>query len=115
MTPPHGLHGHSLLPSLRGQAGTRRELAVSSPRLASDPDHLVYSSVTDGEWTLIDGGRRANWELYHLPSDPAQAVNQVEEHKETAERLHSEYIAYLERIGAAGDKLALRTVDQSRL
>ena len=110
-TPPDGLHGNSLLPILRGEDGTRRRLAVSSPRLPVDPDFLVYSSITDGEWTLIDGGSRANWELYHLPSDPSQAVSQVEEHKQVAERLHIEYIAYLERIGTTGDKLSLRTVE----
>ena len=109
-SPPDGLHGHSLLPGLRGEDGTRRELAISSPRLSLDPDELVYSSVTDGEWTLIDGGSRERWELYHLPTDPAQAVNRIGEHKETAERLHGEYIAYLERIGTADAKLALRTV-----
>ena len=110
VSPPDGLHGHSLLPVLRGEDGARRGLAVSSPALSTEPDSLVYSSITDGEWTLVDGGSRAHWELYHLPSDPSQAANLVEEHSQTAERLHYEFIAFLQRIGTADAKLALRTV-----
>ena len=110
VTPPDGLHGSSFLPSLRGEGGPRRELAVSSPRLVTDPDTTVYSTITDGEWTLIDGGNFAKWELYHLPSDSSQAVNRVEEERKTAARLHGEYIAFLERIGTAGDKTKLRSV-----
>lgn len=109
--PPEGLHGSSLLPSLRGEDGPLRELAVSSPRLVTDLDTTVYSTITDGEWSLIDGGSRAKWELYHLPSDPFQYVNRVEEDKNIATRLHGEYIAVLERIGTAADKIKLRSVD----
>ena len=110
VTPPDGLHGHSLLPRLRGETGRRRDLAVSSPRLATDAEHRVFSSITDGNWTLIDGGSRDSWELYHLPSDPFQAENRVAEQPDIAERLHSEYIAYLKHIGTDGKKLALRAV-----
>ena len=110
VTPPDGLHGNSLLPALRAEGGSRRELAVSSPRLATDPDYRVYSTVTDGEWTLIDGGSRESWELYHLTSDPSQAANVVAEQPQIAERLHRAYIGYLEDIGTADEKLALRTV-----
>lgn len=111
VTPQDGLHGCSLLPALLGEGGPRRELAVSSPRLDTDPHTTVYSSITDGEWTLIDGGSRTKWELYHLPDDPTQSVNRVEECTEIAGRLHGEYIAYLERIGTAPEKLKLRSVD----
>ena len=110
VTLPDGLHGQSLLPGLRGETGRRRDLAVSSPRLATDAEHRVFSSITDGNWTLIDGGSRDSWELYHLPSDPFQAENRVAEQPDIAERLHSEYIAYLKHIGTDGKKLALRAV-----
>ncbi len=110
VSPPDGLHGHSLLPVLRGEDGARRGLAVSSPALSTEPDSLVYSTITDGEWTLVDGGSRAHWELYHLPSDPSQAANLAAEQPATAQRLHDEYIAFLQRIGTADAKLALRTV-----
>ena len=108
---PDGLHGRSLLPALRAEEGPQRELAVSSPKLDTDPDTTVYSSITDGEWALIDGGSRAGWELYHLPSDPAQAFDRVKEEKETAARLHGEYIAFLERIGTDSEKLRLRSAE----
>jgi arylsulfatase A-like enzyme len=111
VTPPDGLHGHSLLPRLRGEMGRRRDLAVSSPRLATDSEYRVYSSITDGEWTLIDGGRRDSLELYHLPSDPFQAENRVAEQPDIAERLHREYIDYLKHIGTSGQKLALRAAE----
>lgn len=111
LSPSDGLHGCSLLPALRGQDGPRRDLAVSSPRLDTDPETTVYSTITDGEWSLIDGGSRTKWELYYLPSDPSQAVNRVKEDREIAETLHRKYIAYLERIGTTGEKLKLRTVE----
>ena len=58
------------MPLIRGEDLKVREVAVSSPKLPDDPERVVYSTVTDGEWCLIYGGERVPFELYHLPSDP---------------------------------------------
>jgi len=106
--PPEGLHGRSLKPVLESPGATARDLAISSPTLPRDPEFEVYSTVTDGEWTLIDGGAAAASELYHLPSDPGQANNLFGERRDVADRLHERYLSLLEGIGTAEEKLDLR-------
>jgi len=106
--PPEGLHGRSLLPVLRGETDKVRDLAVSSPTLPTDPEYLVYSTITDGEWALIHGGARGKSELYHLRRDPSQAYNVIAEYSEVAQRLSEGYLALLERIGTSDEKLRLR-------
>ncbi|HIE51889.1 MAG TPA: hypothetical protein EYP85_09035 [Armatimonadetes bacterium] len=105
---PEGLHGRSLLPVLRGETKTIRELAVSSPRLPTEPEGRVYSTVTDGEWTLLDAADQAPPELYHLPTDPRQERNVAAQRREVVERLHGAYLQFLSAVGTSKERLALR-------
>jgi len=59
---------------------------------------LVYSTVTDGEWTLVYGGELAPPELYHLPSAPRQERKVMAEHPEVATDLHRRHLALLETL-----------------
>lgn len=38
-------------------------------------------------------------ELYHLPDDPTCKRNVIRRHRDQAERLHREYVRFLERAG----------------
>ena len=105
---PEGIHGRSLLPVLRGEREAVRSLAVSSPKLAEDPDTIVYSTITDGEWTLIYGGEAVQAELYHLPSDPHQEWNLISQNRDVAERLHREYVRFLEELDTDEERLRTR-------
>jgi hypothetical protein len=97
-----------LQPVLKSPEAAVRDLAVSSPTLPREPEVEVFSTVTDGEWTLIDGGAAAASELYHLPSDPGQANNVFGERRDVADRLHERYLSLLAEIGTAAEKLYLR-------
>ena len=105
---PEGIHGRSLLPLLRGEVDKVRDLAVCSPRLPTDPETLVWSAVTDGEWSLMDGGALGKPELYHLPTDPKQQRDLFNEYRDIALRLHEEYLRFLSGIGTPEERIALR-------
>ncbi|MEW6360086.1 MAG: sulfatase [Planctomycetota bacterium] len=106
--PPDGIHGKSLLPLLRGEVSSIRDVAVSSHTLPTAPDMLVWSAITDGEWTLMEPGKLAEPELYHLPADPTQSRNVIGDKRDVARRLHEEYIGFLRDIGTEEKKLRLR-------
>ena len=105
---PKGLHGRSMLPALRGEEEACRDFAVASPTLSDDPEKRIYSTATDGEWTLIYAGDLAEPELYHLPSDPKQLKNIFEENKDLARGLLDRYLNLLEAIGTSEERLRLR-------
>jgi arylsulfatase A-like enzyme len=113
---PGTMHGKSLLRLLKGSDKPLRDIAVSSwaiihePKerapLAADPytwfeqaRGIKPSTINDGEWALICGARDVPPELYHLPSDLAQARNVFAEHKDEARRLHAAYVQFLESVG----------------
>ncbi len=105
---PPDIHGRSLLPLLRGEADKVRDLAVCSPPLPRDPDTLVWCTVTDGEWCLLDPGSLDKPQLFHLPSDPHQERDLFEEKREVAEDLHRRFLRFLEKIGTPEEKFKLR-------
>ena len=46
--------------------------------------------------------------LYHLPSDPQQRDDVIDEHHSEAERLHSAHVEFLEELGMAEEYLRYR-------
>jgi len=107
-TPPEGLHGHSLLPVVRGETSSLRDLAISAPRLSTDPTVRVCNSVSDGEWTLIDKGQVGDPELYHWPSDPDQLNDLAADQPRVVQRLRAAYRQYLVDIGTDRERLTIR-------
>jgi len=111
---PGDLHGKSYLPVLRGEAESIRDLAVCSHRLRPDPGFRIYSTITDGEWSLHYAGDKAPAELYHLPTDPGEQNDLAADHPDIAQRLHAAHVETLEGIGTPEDTLALRRARASR-
>ena len=105
---PGGLHGDSLLPIVRGQASAVRDYAICSSRLSEDPDVRVFSTITDGQWVLVDAGAMDQAELYNVCDDPQQECNVLAEHRDVAERLYGAYLAQLVALGTSERKLELR-------
>jgi len=105
---PETIHGFSFLSGLKEGGTSPRKLAVTSPPLPTDPEYCVYSTITDGEWTLIYGGNKGKPELYHLPSDPGQSKNLYQTNFEVAKRLHREYLDFLENLGTEEGRLKLQ-------
>ncbi len=104
---PEGIHGVSLLSALRG-GEPPRQLAVASPTLPEEPDVRAYATITDGRWTLIHAGALAPAELYDIDADPQQTRDARGEHPDVVERLHQDYIAYLDSIDTPEPRAALR-------
>ena len=95
-------HGESLLPALRGEAGTEEDAEESEtdpvvsvtvrgedvtqqpiPRSLSDGD--LFVSVRDDDWTYIENVDAGERELYHRPADPTQQENLATGHNERAQ------------------------------
>ena len=107
---PGGLHGSSLLSLLHGDCDTHRDAVVSSPLLPQTEDVLVYSTINDGEWTLMDPGNRGieAAELYKLSADPGEEQNVIADHPDVAKRLHDRYLEELADLGTEEARVGLR-------
>lgn len=122
--PGTALHGHSLAPLLRAASSEEardlavrhaRRVAVTSGALSTDPRRAVHSSITDGEWLLVEAGPSRAAVLLEL-DQPAGITtggeviphNQLGTHLADATRLHALSLDLLERAGTSGEKLDLR-------
>jgi arylsulfatase A-like enzyme len=109
--PPPGLHGHSLVPLLHGDARhwPRRAAFSGTDLTRGEGKNGPKLTVTDREWSLLLGadGHCAP-ELYHRPSDPFQANNVIAAHPEVAKALHGELLAFLRGVASpAAERLEL--------
>ncbi len=120
------VQGKSLLPLVRGEASSVRDIAVSTPSLIKGVRAGLRATVTTDEWSLIlapetsmaeaekievtfmvDGEPRRlkpmgeiTTELYNLKSDPKQERNLVSEETETAKCIQAKFIGFLSELGA---------------
>jgi arylsulfatase A-like enzyme len=123
---PDGVQGRSLAPLLRGEVETVRSVAISAPCLSAPniqiPHPTSRASITDKEWTLIYGSQvdrvqepevtamvdsllrqvktleegPIRPELFYLPNDPYCNKNVLADHPHEAQRLHAEFVRFLE-------------------
>lgn len=60
-------------------------------------EHQFNRAVRDGDWKLVSAhrlpgqGRKKEWELYHLPSDPTEINDLAEAHPEKVEAMARQY------------------------
>jgi arylsulfatase A-like enzyme len=127
------IEGMSVLPLVRGESVPWREYAVSAPGfvpmaalqaglrptisskeyslvLATDTyptseEPTEYTMVIDGHPRLFRAISRSDTELYHLPSDPKQAHNIIEEKKDVALRMRQEFVRILRDLKADQDAI----------
>ena len=127
---PGTMHGRSLMPLLAGEKETFREFAVSSWSIIHGPKAWRPSTITTEEWALIFSGQltqsedhpatrvvdsvsrieqflgeKMEAELYHLPSDPQQNKNVFVKNRDVAERLHADYVKFLESVNTPEEYL----------
>lgn len=123
---PKGLHGQSILPAVNGEVDQIRNIAVSSTgscivhegvqkpswynlfKYSPDPEYVNYSTITDGEWSLIYASEGGHAELYNLNKDPKQKNNVFSENYDVAKKLQEEYYQFLIKIGASEEQLSFR-------
>jgi choline-sulfatase len=77
VTPPSGLPGHDLL----APAAEGRGIAFAETRFGRRPDGTAAAllAARTPEWKLIRFASGDGTELYHLPTDPAERTNRVDD------------------------------------
>ena len=124
--PPETMHGLSIAPLLRGEPMRTRDLAITSPTIIHRGAGGCRVTLTTDEWSFIcapstqesgeildravDGhakrerlGLAVPSELYHLPSDPHQEHDVIDQHPDVAADLRARYVAFLESVGTASE------------
>lgn len=122
-----GVQGESLLPLIRGEEASVRDIAVSTPSLVKGARAGLRATVTTGDyWSLIlapeesekeagkaeatfivDGVPRVlkpfgevNTELYNLKLDPKQEKDLLSAEPEAARRIYDAFLKFLSDLGA---------------
>lgn len=75
------MHGHSLMPLIRGDADSAREVIITGYHEAPD------RCVRDREWSYIRRPEGEPDELYNLTEDPRERRNVIDEYPQEAARL----------------------------
>jgi arylsulfatase A-like enzyme len=121
---PSAVEGKSFWPLVSGSDSAIHEWAFSNrfPSVAGDPtyasvegaafdgwvgsDRVVEpATVTDGDWAFIYAPQGLSSELYHLPDDPEQQHNVIDQHPQVASRLHNAWIDFMREHGASDARL----------
>lgn len=105
---PTHVDGHSLLPTLKDATRKGREFVISSEPFANPGDIVQMvdnlsretetgsdTTVTTDEWSLVYDITPGLSELYHLPSDPKQEKNVINEHPGVARELHQLLVKFM--------------------
>ncbi len=131
---PDTVQGMSLVPVMEGSKRRTRQLAITTPSLAHDPNGGKPSTIVMGQWALVYYGspdaplarhlsaavdhierpvsvptdRVPPPELYNLREDPGMTRNVISKHREVAERIHRAHVKFLERLGMPEEYLQHR-------
>ena len=105
---PAQVEGHSLLPMMQDTNLKGREFVISSlpfsnpleiTRVVDGQERRTAGSdptVTTDEWSLLYGTEAGQSLLYHLPSDPKQGKNVINERPEVARELHQLLVKFMD-------------------
>lgn len=102
------LHGHSLVPLLRGQNGDwPRSCAYSSQVLGTDPNaDMPWTTMTSPEYTFLVGGKPGEKpELYDRQKDQQQAENVISQEPNVAREMGAEFLTFLSSIGTSLERI----------
>ena len=121
---PDHVQGRSFWPLLTGNGVDARQYAFSSrfPPAAGmvgykaaegatfdgwvGSDRTVEpSTVTNDEWAYIAAPAGMPSELYHLPTDPAQTTNVIDQQPSLAEQMRTEWLNFLVQNGASEKRI----------
>jgi arylsulfatase A-like enzyme len=118
---PSVVQGQSMLPILRGEKRSSRDVSVTSwplynpresVRVIDDLERGIAeplpSTIRNDAWTLVCATQGQAAELYHTATDPGQLRNVLEGNERTARALHTELIAFLEEMNTEEGLLATR-------
>jgi arylsulfatase A-like enzyme len=109
---PDTVQARSIVPIVEGKKDEIWDFVVTSPPLKGiwESTHVVdsmerqiedvwTSTITSKEWSLLYSIEGEPAELYHLPSDPKQEINLINEEKELAQKMLDKYVSLLNESG----------------
>jgi arylsulfatase A-like enzyme len=105
---PESVEGKSLLPKIKDPSTSGREFVVSTNPFCNPGDSVHFvdnwrrrigedllTTVTTDEWSFLYSVEPEASELYHLPTDPGQMKNLIEEKAEVAQEIHELLVKFM--------------------
>ena len=124
---PEQVTGQSLVPTIEDTSRKGREYVISTQpfalpmtrvRLVDDQERELelYSdtTVTTEEWSLLYSPLPGESWLYHLPSDPKQENNVIDQNRDVARELHRHLLQFMKDNDVLEDIVKIR-VQRARL
>ncbi len=129
---PEDIHGKSLMPLIRGETDTLRDIVVCSNTLIHHTPILAKCAVvTEDGWCLHYAGayqdidtEASMWisklvdpgisvmstdpALFYLPDDPKEMNNIIDGNENLAKEIHERHVRWLEGVGTPAERLAGR-------
>ncbi len=118
---PSGVEGTSLLSATKDPSVAGREYVVSAFPFTNQGESVAWvddqvrlmekdssATITTHEWSLIYAVEPGLSELYHLPSDPKQEKNVINEHPDVARELHQLLVDFMRETNMASHLLEPR-------
>ena len=117
---PSTVEGNSLVPMLMDKGVRSREFVISTApivntgalvRLVDSQERETEGSdttITTEEWSMLYSTKPGQTWLYHLPSDPKQQRNVINEQASVAHDLHQKLVGYLKECNLDPDLLEPR-------
>jgi len=115
---PFPVHGHSLMPLVRGNADYAEKAALIFSDYGNDlyDTHLgAQRSVRTEEWKFIRNSWDGSEELYHLKNDPSERVNLAERNPESLSKmrkLFDEWESNIKQAEILRPELSRETIEQ---
>jgi len=106
---PEAVQGSSLLPLLRGERDSIRDVAVSSLTYTQDAEVRSPTSVRTKDWLYIYGGDEWPSQLFDLNSDPEETQDLIDRAPDQARRLHARHLEFLEQVDCPPPSIKART------
>ncbi len=107
---PSTVQGQSLLPLIHGKEDNIRDVAITSCNYIQDNDVRCPTSYRTADYIYIYGGDEWQSELYDLQTDPNEERNILNEHPQTAQQLHQQYLDFLRDIKCPPERIEGRKV-----
>ena len=117
---PQIVEGHSLVPMIKDKNLKGRQFVISTQPFSNaktiirSVDGLQREStgsdttITTDEWSLLYSIEPGQSWLYHLPSDPKQQKNVINEHTTVAQDLHQKLVEFLKETNLTHELLEPR-------